>query len=129
MVKKDKPFDKSVYRSLAMITQIGISMLVPMCLMSLLGYYLDARLETNFWMILLFFVGALAGGRNVYRLVLGVERQEAPVEDEVTSHGGSVEQLAEPADTQQESSRSARNVVSPGKETFVNKPKKPSGWK
>lgn len=28
--------------------------------------YIDRKLDTSFWMVLLFFVGALAGFRNVY---------------------------------------------------------------
>lgn len=43
-------------------------MLVPICLMSALGIYLDRRFDTSFWMVLLFFVGAVAGGQNVYRM-------------------------------------------------------------
>ena len=63
-----KPYDKSVYRSIAMITQFGIHMLVPICLMSALGIWLDGKFGTSFWMIILFFAGAKAGGQNVYRL-------------------------------------------------------------
>lgn len=57
---------KSVYQSLTMITQFGINMLVPIFLCSFIGMYLDRKLGTSFIMILLFFVGALAGFRNVY---------------------------------------------------------------
>lgn len=63
-----KHYDKSVYRSFALITQFGINMLVPICMMTALGIYLDKRLETSFLMIVLFFAGAIAGGQNVYRL-------------------------------------------------------------
>lgn len=67
-VRRKKKDNKSVYRSLAMITQFGINMLVPICIMSLLGIWLDRRFDTSFWMILLFFVGAVAGGQNIYRM-------------------------------------------------------------
>lgn len=63
-----KHYDKSVYRSLALITQFGINMLVPICMMTALGIYLDRKWETSFLMVVLFFVGAIAGGQNVYRL-------------------------------------------------------------
>ncbi|MBR6770832.1 MAG: AtpZ/AtpI family protein [Lachnospiraceae bacterium] len=49
-----------------MITQFGINMLVPILGCSFVGMFLDRRFETSFWMVLLFFVGALAGFRNVY---------------------------------------------------------------
>lgn len=66
--KRKKHYDKSVYRSLTLITQFGINMLVPICMMSALGIYLDRKLNTSFLMILFFCVGAIAGGQNVYRM-------------------------------------------------------------
>lgn len=66
--RRKKGYDRSVYQSFAMIMQFGIQMLVPICLMSALGIYLDKKLDTSFWMIVLFFAGAIAGGQNVYRL-------------------------------------------------------------
>ncbi len=59
-------YRKNVYHALAMITQFGINMLVPIFLCSFIGIYLDKKLGTSFCMILLFFVGALAGFRNVF---------------------------------------------------------------
>lgn len=65
-MKKKRSYDRSVFQSLTLITQFGINMLVPIGLMTWLGIWLDERLGTSYWVILLFFVGALAGGRNVY---------------------------------------------------------------
>ena len=59
-------YKKNVYHALTMITQFGINMLVPIFLCSFLGIYMDRKLGTSFWMVFLFFVGALAGFRNVY---------------------------------------------------------------
>ena len=61
-------YHRNVYRCLALITQFGISMLVPIFLCSFLGIFLDRKFVTQFWMILLFFVGAAAGVRNIYRM-------------------------------------------------------------
>lgn len=60
--------NKAVYRSIVLITQFGINMLVPICMMSALGIWLDKRYDTSFWTILLFFVGAIAGAQNIYRM-------------------------------------------------------------
>lgn len=65
-VARRRKYDKSVYQSLALITQFGINMLVPVFLCSFAGIWLDEKFDTSFWMILLFFVGALAGFRNIY---------------------------------------------------------------
>lgn len=59
-------YKRSVYQSLALVTQFGIHMLVPILLCTFLGIYLDKKLDTGFCVIVLFFMGALAGFRNVY---------------------------------------------------------------
>ncbi len=64
-MKKDD-YDRDVYRSLAMISQFGINMIVPILMCSALGLFLDRKLGTGYLTILLFFVGALAGFRNIY---------------------------------------------------------------
>ena len=59
-------YKKSVYRALTLITQFGIDMLVPIFACSFVGIFLDKQLGTSFYMVILFFIGALAGFRNVY---------------------------------------------------------------
>ncbi len=60
-------FNRSVYQALTMIGQFGINMLVPVFICSFLGMFLDKKLGTSFLVVILFFVGAVAGGYNVYR--------------------------------------------------------------
>lgn len=60
-------FNRSVYQALSMIGQFGINMLVPVFVCSFLGMFLDGKLGTNFLIVIFFFVGALAGGWNVFR--------------------------------------------------------------
>ena len=76
-----KPYDKGVYQSIAMITQFSIHMLVPICMMSALGMWLDSKFGTSFWMIVLFFAGAIAGGQNVYRLARKIYSPEEKDEE------------------------------------------------
>lgn len=59
-------YSKNVFRSMAMVTQFGINMIVPIFMCSFAGMWLDEKFGTSFWMVFLFFVGALAGGRNVW---------------------------------------------------------------
>lgn len=61
-------FNKTVYQSFSLIGQFGINMLVPVFLCSFLGIYIDKWLETDFAVIILFFIGAITGGYNVYRM-------------------------------------------------------------
>lgn len=60
-------YKKSVYRTLALITQVGISMLVPVFLCAFLGAYLAEKFG-SFWIIPLFVTGCAAGFRNCYML-------------------------------------------------------------
>ncbi len=61
-------YKKTVYHALTTISQFGINMLVPIFLCSFLGLFIDQKLQTSCFMVILFFVGALAGFRNVYLL-------------------------------------------------------------
>lgn len=67
-MKQNKRYDKGVFRALSMVIQFGINMLVPICMMTALGIFLDDKFGTSYWMIILFFVGAIAGGQNIYRM-------------------------------------------------------------
>jgi len=67
-MKHDKPYDKSVFRALTMITQFGFNMMVPIGMMTVLGIWLDQKFETGWITIVLFFVGVIAGGQNVWRM-------------------------------------------------------------
>lgn len=61
-------YDKSVYKALTFFSQFTINMLVPIFLCSVAGYLLDKKLGTSFFFVILFFVGAMAGFRNIYIL-------------------------------------------------------------
>lgn len=80
-MRHKKALDKSVYQALTMITQFGINMLVPIGMMTWLGVYLDKRFGTSYLMILLFFVGAVAGGQNVYRMAKKIYGQKEKQEN------------------------------------------------
>lgn len=67
-MKDKRKGQAKVYQSLALITQFGLTMLVPIFLCSFLGWYLDQRFHTVYLFIVLFFVGALAGFRNIFIL-------------------------------------------------------------
>lgn len=57
-------------------------MLVPIFLCSFAGLFLDRKLGTAFWFVLLFFVGALAGFRNIYILAKKIYEGDDKGEDE-----------------------------------------------
>lgn len=61
-------FDKHVMKNLAMITQVGISMLAPVILCVFIGYWLDQKFGW-FTVVPLLILGILAGARNTYLLL------------------------------------------------------------
>lgn len=57
---------RRIFKCLALITQFGINMLVPILICTFLGVWLDTQLGTKFIVVILFFMGALAGFRNIF---------------------------------------------------------------
>jgi len=66
--RKRQKYSNSVYKSFALIMQFGVNMLVPILLCTFLGIFIDRKAGTSFWVVIFFFVGALAGGRNIYMM-------------------------------------------------------------
>ncbi len=62
-----------------MIGQFGINMIVPIFLCSFAGYFLDKKLGTGFIVIIGFFIGAVTGGYNVYRMAKRIFSRESAV--------------------------------------------------
>ncbi len=58
----------NIARILTYFSQFTINMLVPIFLCCFGGYALDKKLGTNCFFVILFFVGAAAGARNIYIL-------------------------------------------------------------
>lgn len=68
-------YKKSVYKALAMVSQVGIAMLVPIFLCCMLGLFLEKRFSIPAF-IPLFFIGALAGMRNVYVMLAAIYKED-----------------------------------------------------
>ena len=69
-------YKKSVYQSLVLVTQFGINMLVPLLLCSLAGVYIGKRCDIEWIVIPLFFLGALAGFRNIHIMAKKIYQQK-----------------------------------------------------
>lgn len=68
-------YKKDVYRSLAMVTQIGISMLAPIILCVAAGYWMDQKFGW-YTTIPLLILGILAGGRNIWMLLQQIIKED-----------------------------------------------------
>lgn len=76
-------YKKNVYQSIAMITQFGINMIVPILMCTLLGVYIGRKFDMMIIVIPLFIMGALAGFRNIYKMAKKIFEQES---DRDTKH-------------------------------------------
>ena len=54
--------------ALVLVFQFGINMIVPIFLCCMLGIWIGKKTGISWMMIPFFFIGALAGGTNVYRM-------------------------------------------------------------
>ena len=60
--------NNDVVKGIIMISQIGITMLVPIFLCVFVGVSLDRHFQTSFWFLLFLIMGFMAAFRNVYVL-------------------------------------------------------------
>ncbi|MBC3899905.1 hypothetical protein GH811_09780 [Acetobacterium malicum] len=75
--EKEKP-----YKYLAMISQIGISVLVPVGIMIFIGKVLDFYFHTgNMVVIILAVLGVMAGLRNMYVIPLRLNEQAQKINE------------------------------------------------
>lgn len=63
-----KRSNRQVFQALILVFQFGINMLVPIFMCSLFGIWLGEKTNHSWMMIPFFFIGALAGGTNVYKM-------------------------------------------------------------
>ncbi len=82
-------YDKSVYRSLTLITQFGINMLVPIFLCTIAGIFLGRKFSMDWIVIPLFLIGALSGFRNIFVMAKRIYDSE-PSSKRSARHGREV---------------------------------------
>ena len=59
---------KDVWNALVMVFQFGINMIVPILMCTLFGVWIGNKTGAAWVTVPLFFVGALAGGTNIYKM-------------------------------------------------------------
>lgn len=73
--------DKRIFKAITMISQVSISMMVPIFLCIYIGYQLDKKFSTNHWFLIFMVLGILASVRNVYYLTKGFYAKQKEQED------------------------------------------------
>ena len=72
---------KSVFQTFSLISQLGISMIAPVILCTVVGVWLEREFSISLT-IPLIILGVLAGGRNVYALVRHASKTIANEDEE-----------------------------------------------
>jgi len=72
-----------IMKSLAMVSQFGISMLVPIALCVALGVWIGNKFDMDWIVIPLFFVGALAGYTNIFKTAISMTKKDTKKEKDV----------------------------------------------
>ena len=74
-------YNKSVFQTLSLISQLGLSIVTPILLCTVLGVYLDEKftISSTVWLIIL---GVLAGVRNAYVLLRQANKDSEGKENE-----------------------------------------------
>ena len=88
-------YKRSVFRSLAMVTQLGLCVLTPVLLGIAAGRFLDARFGTKTTLVLLV-LGVLGGGRGAYLTEEKAER-ERQMREVLADAGGSADRPKRPS--------------------------------
>lgn len=73
--------DKRVFKAITMVTQVSISMMVPIFLCIFIGYKIDQKLGTSFWFLIFMVLGFLTAIRNVYYLTKSFYAKDKARED------------------------------------------------
>ena len=69
-------YKKSVFQSLAMVTQLGLCVMTPILFAVFAGNYIDSRYGTK-TLVFLLILGTLGGGRGAYMMAKRLIDQEA----------------------------------------------------
>lgn len=74
-------YKKSVFRSLAMVTQLGLCVVVPIFLFLFAGNFIDSRFGTK-TMVFFLILGTLGGARGAYVLAKQMLEKEVKEDEE-----------------------------------------------
>ena len=89
---KDQKKDHNVFKALALISQLGIGMLVPVFIGLFLGHWLDRFFGTEWLTVIFLIFGVLAAYRNLYYYTRPLIKGEKEKENEALfskdKHGG-----------------------------------------
>lgn len=80
-----KGYKKSVFKSFVLVTQLGVSVMVPIALCVAIGVLIDNHFGT-WWTVPLLFLGMLAGVRNAAIMLKSIVNEGNSSKDQVADN-------------------------------------------
>ncbi|MCI7062465.1 MAG: AtpZ/AtpI family protein [Lachnospiraceae bacterium] len=74
--------EKNILKAFAMVSQISITILVPICLSGWIGWWLNGQFHTQIWFVVMIILGIGAAFRNVYYLTKSFYSEDMKKEHE-----------------------------------------------
>lgn len=74
-----KKEDRQVWEAMTMVFQFGLNMLVPIFLCTMLGVWVSEKIRVSWIVIIFFFVGALAGYTNIFKMAKRLMKDDKDV--------------------------------------------------
>ena len=74
-----KKEDRQVWEAMTMVFQFGLNMLVPIFLCTMLGVWVSEKIRVSWIVIIFFFVGALAGYTNRFKMAKRLMKDDKDV--------------------------------------------------
>ena len=80
-----KGYKKSVFKSFVLVTQLGVSIMVPIALCVTVGVLIDRHFGT-WWTVPLMFLGMMAGVRNAARMLKSIINEDKSTKEQLQDY-------------------------------------------
>ena len=72
-----------IFRNIALISQLGINIIVPVFICLLIGKGIDRIAGTDWWILIMLVVGILSGGKSAYDTAMNSIRADEHKEEDL----------------------------------------------
>lgn len=74
--------NKSIFRNIALISQLGINVMAPTLILLFIGLWVDSWLQTSWCGVVFMFFGILGGGKSAYDIAMNALKMDEQKEED-----------------------------------------------
>lgn len=74
--------NRSIFRNIALISQLGINIIAPALILLWVGVFLDSLLKTSWCAVVLLILGVLGGGKSAYDIAMNALKMDERKEED-----------------------------------------------